>query len=142
MQKNEHSYGIIPLKLLDKQCKVLLIRHGHGHWSFPKGHKERGETSYSAACRELKEETGLEIRCLLETPEIKEDYIFTRMGAKVSKRVLFFIAFVHGRVVLQKEEVTAYKWLPFDEAEKLLTFPESKRLCRHVKEIILSSPNF
>lgn len=43
--------------------KILLIYRQSepfkGRYSIPGGHKERGETYYQAACRELDEETGI-----------------------------------------------------------------------------------
>ena len=58
---------------MDKSCgvvlfnsgKVLLLRHsplssrGGGHWDFPKGHIDDGETEIQTALRELEEETGI-----------------------------------------------------------------------------------
>jgi 8-oxo-dGTP diphosphatase len=45
--------------------KVLLIKRGkeprRGQWSIPGGSQELGETVREAACREVKEETGLAI---------------------------------------------------------------------------------
>lgn len=47
---------------------ILLIRRGtpprQGAWSLPGGHQELGETVYAAAEREIREETGVEIRIL------------------------------------------------------------------------------
>lgn len=49
-----------------KDGKVLLIRRGkspmRGRWSLPGGRQELGETVREAAVREVREETGLEIR--------------------------------------------------------------------------------
>jgi len=46
--------------------KVLMQKrkgaHGEGHWSFPGGHLEGGESPKHCAIRELYEETGLIIR--------------------------------------------------------------------------------
>ncbi|MYJ71973.1 MAG: NUDIX hydrolase [Rhodospirillaceae bacterium] len=49
-----------------KDGNVLLIRRGkspmRGRWSLPGGRQELGETVREAAVREVREETGLEIR--------------------------------------------------------------------------------
>ena len=41
--------------------KYLLVKGFTGKWSFPKGHREIGETPYDCAKREIYEETGLTI---------------------------------------------------------------------------------
>lgn len=45
---------------INKKGEVLLVRGRlGGKWSFPKGHKHRGESDLQCALRELKEETGI-----------------------------------------------------------------------------------
>ena len=44
----------------------------------------------------------------------------------------FFAATVSGSVVLQQKEINDGKWLKFDDALKLLTFDNEKRLLRDV----------
>jgi 8-oxo-dGTP diphosphatase len=51
----------------DPGGRLLLIKRGHapqaGRWSLPGGRVEPGETDQQAVIREIREETGLEIRC-------------------------------------------------------------------------------
>lgn len=42
---------------------VLILRHASGHWVFPKGHVEVGETEREAAVREVLEEAGVLAEC-------------------------------------------------------------------------------
>ncbi len=132
MAKKERSYGIIPLRKSGKVWKTLLVLHGKGHWAFPKGHAERGESPLEAATRELEEETGLTIVRFLPGSPLEEHYFFTWEGEKVEKWVEYYLAEVSGALSLQKEEVSDARWLSLQEAEELVTFPESKRLCQEV----------
>ena len=124
---HEVSYGIIPLRRKGNKWHVLLIQHGRaGFWGFPKGHPEKGESKQEAASRELKEETGLTIRCYITENPFNEHYFFKQHGELVSKSVTFYAAEVTGEVTLQKEEVGASLWLPLEEALAKLTYPADK----------------
>ena len=131
----EKSFGVIPLKKREEGgWQVLLVRHGKGHWAFPKGHAEKGEEPLQTALRELKEETGLEVVHVLPFEPLQEHYFFTLEHQKVSKTVLYFLAEVRGEVILQEEEVTDHAWLSLEESEQKMTFSEGKRLCRKLLE--------
>jgi ADP-ribose pyrophosphatase YjhB (NUDIX family) len=59
-------YGII---LINSQGHVLLVRgRKEGKWSFPKGHKKRGESDIQCALRELAEETGILLSPTFQQP--------------------------------------------------------------------------
>ena len=48
--------------IFDEQGRVLLIcRRDDGRWAMPAGMMELGETVYDAMCREVREETGIEV---------------------------------------------------------------------------------
>ena len=56
--EQEKSCGAI---VINKNNKILLVHHNAGHWDFPKGHIENGETEEQTAIREVKEETNIDI---------------------------------------------------------------------------------
>lgn len=49
--------------VFDPGRRVLLLEHVSGHWVFPKGHVEQGETQLQAALREVAEEAGVTALC-------------------------------------------------------------------------------
>jgi 8-oxo-dGTP pyrophosphatase MutT (NUDIX family) len=135
----EKSYGIIPLKMGEDGWKVLLIRHRAGHWAFPKGRPEEGETPEAAAIRELAEETGLSIVQFLDKVPVSETYIFRRGDNLIYKTVSYFLSLVTGSVKLQEEELDDYAWVLLGEAKSKITFPEGKNLCAEIEKRLSKS---
>ena len=125
----EISYGIIPLQKHSGEWWVLLVQHKKGFWAFPKGHAEPGETPRETAIRELCEETGLIPELFLSEQTLAETYIFQRNGQPVQKKVLYFLAQVHGELVLQTSEVLEGCWIKLIDAVSKISFPESKVIC-------------
>lgn len=130
---NEESFGIIPLQASPDGWQVFLIQHkGAGHWGFPKGKGNPGETALMSASRELFEETGLGVAHLMQDKPFEERYVYTRHGKQIHKTVLYYPAVVIGEIALQESEVEAGKWVPLLEAFQYLTFEESKRICKEL----------
>lgn len=124
--KQEKSCGAIVIHHFSGVIKVLLIRHVNGgHWSFPKGHVENSESETETALREIKEETGLEVKLdtgfrHVTTYSPKENVI---------KDVVYFTAqAAEDRVILQKEEVLESGWFPFDKAKQMITYVNDKKI--------------
>lgn len=137
MLKYETSFGIIPLKKSSIGLwKVLLVLHGKGHWAFPKGHRFPNEEKKAAAERELKEETNLIISHYLNLPELQEEYFFQRQSILIKKKVFYWTALVKGRVKVQKDEISDFRWLTFDEASLLATFAETKKICQQLQYLL------
>jgi bis(5'-nucleosidyl)-tetraphosphatase len=121
---------------MGEDWQALLIQHHAGHWSFPKGHAEGGESPLETAGRELKEETNLEIVRTLLDNSLSEEYSFKRDGHLVHKKVTYFVAEVTGDLRLQDDEIEEASWLSLDQLEGRATFEEAKRLCRRLQQTL------
>ena len=108
-----------------KEKKILLIKSIKGHWSFPKGHMEQGETEIQTAHREIFEETSLKVN-LNESKKVIINY---SPFPGVTKDVVYFYAtYLSGVISRQVEEVDEIGWYSIDEAFKLITFDNEKNV--------------
>lgn len=126
MEYNEKSCGCI---VLDNN-KVLLVKHNVGHWDFPKGHMELGETEIETAIREVKEETNIDVII----PNNKDKYIVEYSPKEnVWKQVIFFVAEkIGGEIIPQKEEIETIQWFELEEAVERINYESSKDIMRKV----------
>ncbi|MBF0517286.1 MAG: NUDIX domain-containing protein [Nitrospirae bacterium] len=133
----DRSYGVIAVYKEGGTLFYLLIQHNAGHWAFPKGHAEGSETPYEAACREFSEETGIDDGHILRDKSFIERYSYSRNNERLNKTVEYFIGRVTNRAVsIQHEEIMAYRWADFAEAEATITFDEGKGLLRQVNQYL------
>lgn len=126
--KEEKSCGCI---VLNNANQVLLIHHNAGHWDFPKGHVEEGETEIQTAIREVKEETGIDV-------QVNEKYRYTTKYSPkedVIKEVVFFLATnINDNKKAQLEEVSEVKWFKFEDALKTITYDTSVNILKKLQE--------
>lgn len=125
--KTVHSAGIIVYYSNQDNKEYLLLHYPSGHWEFPKGKLEEGETQEQAAIRELKEETGLEVSL---KPDFHETitYFFKGFdGQPIAKTVYFFIGEVMSKQITLSHEHQGYAWLLYDDALKRLTYDNAKK---------------
>ena len=120
--KQEKSCGCI---IINERKEVLLIHHNAGHWDFPKGHVEEGETEVDTAKREVKEETNIDV-------EVNEKYRYTlRYSPKedIMKEVVYFLARnINDNSEAQIEEVSEVKWFKYNEAIEKVTYDNAREL--------------
>jgi len=140
MIKVDKSFGVILiLRSKNKEDRLLILQQVHGHWSFPKGHGEKGESSKETAVRELEEETGIKIGNIkfAELPVIVDRYTFELRGKLYDKTVEYFIAYTDSdKVTIQESEIKDYKWVTFQEALDTFTFKETKGVLEIVKKYL------
>ena len=82
---NEKSCGII---LIDDENQYLLVQLLAGHWDFPKGHVEQGETEKETALREVLEETGLNVHILDGFQYVDSHPVPGKPGEEPDRRML------------------------------------------------------
>ena len=129
MMKREKSCGAIVLRRQDDVLYVVLLRHRFGgHWSFPKGHVEAGESERQTALREVHEETGLTIKLM---DGFRESVEYSPKPG-VRKQVVYFLGTTEQeKLVRQEEEISEIMWAPLTKAAELVSFANDKRLVRH-----------
>ena len=112
----------------------MLLKHRFGgHWSFPKGHVEEGETEIQTALREVKEETGLSIT--LEEGFRQSVEYYPRPNIK--KQVVYFLGYAdNDKIKRQEEEISEIRWVPLRYAHREVTFRNDKNLINHAKKYL------
>lgn len=92
-----------------KNDKILLLKHSyHYHWSLPGGFLKKKEDAYTAIKREIKEETGLDIKV--------NDILKIHYGSK--KPILDIIVdcqLVGGKIKVDEKEIKSAKFFPINE---------------------------
>lgn len=125
--KHQYSAGIIIYKKENDTILYLLLKYIGGHWDFPKGKMEPGETKQQAALRELKEETNLSAQ-IDDNFEETIQYIFMYNREKTTKTVYFFTGQALTTDVKLSHEHTDYAWLPYQNALEQLTYDNAKEI--------------
>ncbi len=99
----------------------VVIAGREGTWVLPKGTPDGGEGLEETARREVREETGLDVRIVRPLGTI--EYVFRLPAERVHKTVHFFLmSAVGGDTSLHDDEYDEVRWVPVDEARHLLTF--------------------
>jgi bis(5'-nucleosidyl)-tetraphosphatase len=135
---NEMSCGAVVYHNDLGRLRFVVIRQRNGrHYGFPKGHMENGETELQTAYREIKEETGLEVRII---PNARAETTYSPRFM-VRKKVIYFLAEAeHENAVAQPEEVSDIMWLDEDDVMKTLTYNNDKDVFRllvdHLKHVM------
>jgi len=139
----ELSAGALVFRRTNQGIVWLVLHYTAGHWDFPKGHVEKGETMIDAARREVLEEAG--IKDLKFYPEFKRPLQYFFNAAKYSgsstkqmvfKKVVFHLAETKEEEIKISFEHLEGKWLSSEAAEDILTFKDAKKILKAAVEFI------
>lgn len=138
----EVSAGSVLFRIEDGRRLYLVLRYRSGHFDFPKGHIESGETAIEAARRETGEEVDIwdtevlpgsrSIRFFyVAKGEEREERKRKRRGLWIFKVVYFFpmrTETIRISVPKDSHENTDAEWLPYEAARRKLTFENARRV--------------
>jgi len=114
------SAGII---LIDAENRVLMIKGTRcGKWSFPKGGQEEGETLFECACRELYEESGVELDSITDRFLCSYTRTLEFRSGDVTDYTYFIFLTTRQNIktrILDFNEVSRIDWVNIDKISEL-----------------------
>jgi 8-oxo-dGTP pyrophosphatase MutT (NUDIX family) len=138
--KQERSAGGVVYRVASGQPVFLLIRDSYKNWGFPKGHVEKDEAPAATAVREVAEETGLTLLDLQSELDTI-DWYFKANGRLVHKTCAFYLIESRaGETCPQRAEgITACRWLSYEDAARLVSYANARRVLEQAYEKIVGS---
>ena len=115
--------------------EVLLIKRGNpprqGQWSLPGGRIEWGETTETAALRELKEETGVDAE-LTGLIDVVDGIMTSRETGDVTRHYIMvdYAARWTGGEVVAGDDAADARFFDLDEALAVVEWEETRRVIR------------
>jgi 8-oxo-dGTP pyrophosphatase MutT (NUDIX family) len=140
--RREFSAGGVLVRRLHGRWVLAAIRPGgkpDGLWVLPKGQLDAGESSETAALREVAEETGARGRVVAKLGDTR--YWFSWEGERIFKIVTFFLVhYESGRLGDIPEEfrheVADVRWLPLAEAPTLLAYRGEREMAERAISLL------
>jgi 8-oxo-dGTP pyrophosphatase MutT (NUDIX family) len=143
--KRELSAGGVLVRRLRGRWVMAAIRPAgrpQGLWALPKGNIGPGEDPAATAVREVYEETGAEGKLDRKLGDVR--YVYTQSwgegaGDRIFKIVSFYLLRYSGgrlgRVAPEfAHEVAEARWLPLEEAPKLLAYKGEREMANKAIE--------
>lgn len=126
--------------------RVLLARRGNppkaGDWSLPGGAQMVGETVFEAACREVREETGLDIEVLGVVDVVDSIHRDPDGRIRYHYTLVDVVAQSDGDAATAGDDAAAVGWFSLGDLAGLKLWSETERIIRlgHEMWTILRNP--
>jgi len=124
----EKSCGAVVIHHTNSGYSFLMIHMNDGHWSFPKGHMEEGESEIETAIREVKEETNISFTLI---PGFRHTVTYSPFEGVIKDVVFFLGEALNDNVVLQLEEVSEGGFYFSEIVSNKLTFQTDREVFEH-----------
>ena len=133
-------FGVVGA-IIERDSKFLLVKEhhpghsAHGKWNQPAGWIDVGENPIDAVIREVREETGLDIKMVM--PFSVFDYQIEKPDEiRDSTQINFLVTSVNDKNVVLSEEHQAFVWITKEEIDKYDFTEATKKVIQKAFEII------
>lgn len=130
---------VYPYRRGRAQLEFLILKRSSeviygGHWRMVGGKVRKNEKAYTAALRELEEETAVRPKLFWTLPSINQFYDF---AVDAVRQIPAFAAEVQkaDSITLNHEHVD-YKWIHKEQIAAYIQWPEQKRLMYQLHSIV------
>ncbi len=132
----EKSCGTVLFTVVDGDVRYVLVRDRFGHFGFPKGYREQGESERVTALRETWEETSIRTPRIL--PDFREETVYPIPGGN-QKRVVYFLAEYAGQTPRHNEDFEPLTPVIFtyNGALRALRYENMRAILRRAHEVVL-----
>jgi len=118
--------------------KILLVKRGtvvfKGYWALPGGRVDSGETIEQAVVREVKEETGLDIKIVKKIGEYHE--IGVQDGIEYDYHpACFLVKPMGGKIRRQEKEIEDIKLVDLEDIPEKLAFKHSSMIKDYIETL-------
>lgn len=137
-----YAVSLVAVRVVNGENEVLLLRRTRslqGEWCQIAGAIEKGEAAWQAAIRELAEETSL-APITLHSGDICEQFYEAHLDA-ISILPVFVATISPLSSVQLNPEHSEYRWVSFNDADRMVPFAGQRKILRHVEaEFLLRVP--
>ena len=153
LERNEYS----GMAIVFCNRKVLILETKHNEFVFPKGHIEDGESSFDAAIRECKEESGINLKDAIYLGECTSySYVFTAGHLKITNNSFFHtfgVNKIDKKIYVHVFEIDDYqsfkiedifikgKWIENSEIPNVITHENTKAIYKEALKLLESKKN-